>query len=171
VNAVLRPARDTDAGKLGDMMTAAVLEFPWKPRLRSGAEDIAFVGQMIDRGWVTVAEDPETPCPIGFIARDGSEVNALFVSAAARNVGIGRTLLDSAKALCDSLTLWTFQANTDAQRFYRREGFVELRRSDGQDTEERLPTVVFRWQQPRMRPATRTPGRDAPLDATGKVTP
>ncbi|MGY9046581.1 hypothetical protein P775_10795 [Puniceibacterium antarcticum] len=158
---VLRPARSTDAGKLGAMLTAAVLENPWKPRLHSGAEDISFVGVMIDRGWVTVAEDSDEQVPLGFIARDRDEVNALFIAPPARNSGVGRALLEHAKAASDALTLWTFQANEGAQRFYRREGFIELRRTDGRDNEERLPDVLLRWQRPTMHAAPRRPASAA----------
>ncbi|SNR63276.1 GNAT family N-acetyltransferase [Puniceibacterium sediminis] len=153
MNFLLRPARSTDAGSLAAMMTAAVAENPWKPRLHTGAEDIAFVGHMIDRGWVTVAEDLEEQRPLGFLAQDGAEVNALFVALSARNKGVGRALLDNAKTTSDTLTLWTFEANTGAQRFYRREGFTEVRRTDGRDNDEGLPDVLFRWQKPTMKSA------------------
>ena len=36
-------------------------------------------------------------------------------------------------------------ANTDARRFYEREGFVEAKRSDG-DNEEKLPDILYAWQ-------------------------
>lgn len=155
MTAALRPARTTDAGKLAAMMTAAISENTWKPRLHSGAEDIAFVGRMIDRGWITVAEDPGDGRPLGFIARDGTEVNALYVAAAERNKGVGRTLLEAAKAASDSLTLWTFEANSGAQRFYRRENFTEVRRTDGRDNDEGLPDILFRWHKPTMKAAPR----------------
>ncbi len=142
-------------------MSVAVTENSWKPRLHSGAEDIAFVGQMIDRGWITVAEDPDATPVLGFLARNGAEVNALFVETSARNRGVGRVLLDDAKEASDVLTLWTFQANQGAQRFYRREGFVEIRRGDGRDNDEGLPDILFRWQKPTMRPAApRTPSAE-----------
>ena len=43
------------------------------------------------------------------------------------------------------LRLWTFASNTGAQRFYARHGFVEVRRTDGRDNEERAPDVLYAY--------------------------
>lgn len=145
---LLRPGRALDAGRLGAILTAGGIDKPWKPYLHSGAEDIAFVGRMIDRGWITVAARADTDEPLGFLALDDSYVHALFVAGSHRSRGVGGALVAMAKARCDSLTLWTFQANTGAQRFYLREGFSESGRTDGRDNDERLPDVQFRWQKP-----------------------
>lgn len=79
------------------------------------------------------------------IDRDQSYVTALYVDAEARGLGIGKALLDHAKVnAAGELLLWTFVANTRAQRLYQREGFAEQRRSDG-DNEEGLPDILYRW--------------------------
>jgi putative acetyltransferase len=44
----------------------------------------------------------------------------------------------------DRLSLWTFQANEGARRFYAREGFAEVRMTEG-DNEEGLPDVLLEW--------------------------
>lgn len=153
----LRPARTTDAGKLGAMMSADIAAKPWKPRLYNGAQVIAFVGGMIDQGWVTVAEDTETPELLGFAAREGGFVHALFIAAESRNSGVGRALMEDAKARCERLDLWTFEANAGARRFYQREGFTEVARSDGSRNEEGLPDVAYRWQRAPADPAPDRP--------------
>ncbi|TNF17201.1 MAG: GNAT family N-acetyltransferase, partial [Rhodobacteraceae bacterium] len=76
MSVVLRPARSTDAGKLGSMITEAAGSRPWKPRLHSGAEDIAHAGAMIENGWVTVAEASRTGALLGFLAREGAYIHA-----------------------------------------------------------------------------------------------
>jgi hypothetical protein len=43
--------------------------------------------------------------------------------------------------------LWTFVANAGARRFYAREGFVEARRTEGEN-EEGLPDVLLTWRAP-----------------------
>ncbi|MHA6344955.1 GNAT family N-acetyltransferase [Roseivivax sp. CAU 1761] len=142
----LRPARPTDAGRLGALLTEAVAGPGWKPRLRSGAEDIAEAGRMIDFGWVSVAEDRRGRI-LGFLAREGGYVHALIVAAEAQGRGIGRQLVAAAKAEAPELRLWTFARNRRARRFYEREGFAEIARGDGRGTDEGLADVQFRWRR------------------------
>ena len=152
----LRPARPLDAGTLGAMLTEAGKAHDWKPHLHTAAQDIAHVSKMIDRGWVTVACDG-SGCVLGFIARDDDNVLALFVNAAARGQGVGRHLLNAAKRAAPRLTLWTFERNRAAQRFYEREGFVIAKRTDGSGNEERLPEVRYIWEKPAPAPAKGNP--------------
>ncbi|WP_417719619.1 GNAT family N-acetyltransferase [Salipiger sp.] len=158
---LLRPARSTDAGKLGAMISEAVAERPWKPRLHSGAEDIAHVGRMIERGWVTVAEDGDSPAPVGFIARERDYIHALFITPRAQRAGVGRALIEAAQEQCDRLELWTFAANKGALRFYDRAGFDIIGRGDGSGNEEGLPEVRFCWTAPVSDPPAPSSGKTA----------
>ncbi|APE45274.1 hypothetical protein BOO69_03665 [Sulfitobacter alexandrii] len=118
---------------------------PWIPRVHSRAQDLAHAGDMIEMGWVTLAEDGRDV--IGFAARDAGDLHALYVARHARGRGVGSDLLQQAKAAVSRLTLWTFQANTAAQRFYRRHGFTEVLRTDGATNDEGLPDIRFEWRQ------------------------
>ncbi|MFC3117588.1 hypothetical protein ACFOHS_01945 [Jhaorihella thermophila] len=51
----LRPARPTDAGRIGEILHRFQEATDWMPPQLSGVEYIAYCGAMIDRGWVTVA--------------------------------------------------------------------------------------------------------------------
>lgn len=76
---------------------------------------------------------------------DQGFVTALYADRSSRGLGLGTLLVDKAKQSCpQGLSLWTFVANEDAQRFYRRQGFVEQRRTAG-DNEEGLPDILLRW--------------------------
>jgi GNAT superfamily N-acetyltransferase len=143
VIADLRPAQPTDAGAMGDILWRFQDHADWLPDLYTGAETIGFCGEMIDRGWVTVALVAGRV--EGFLARDGSEIRALYLSAKVDGQGIGRQLLGDAKARSKRLTLRAFAANAGACRFYRREGFVETGRGDGADNDANLPEVHFLW--------------------------
>ncbi|AKO97681.1 Acetyltransferase [Marinovum algicola DG 898] len=141
----IRDARSTDAGKIAAILTEAMDTPPWKPNLHSGAQDVAHCGRMIDKGWVRVVESGDGRI-LGFIARNGEEIDALFVAAPERGQGVGVALLDDAKARANRLELWTFQRNTGAQKFYEREGFAEVTRSDGASNQEQLPDVRYAWE-------------------------
>jgi N-acetylglutamate synthase-like GNAT family acetyltransferase len=141
----IRPARSTDAGKVGAILTEFAETTDWMPRLHTGAEDIAHAGQLIERGWVTVAARGLEV--IGFIACDGTEIDALYVARRERGHGVGTQLLVDVCAKAETLSLWTFQANVRAIAFYTRHGFTEVARSDGAITDENLPEVQFEWQR------------------------
>lgn len=116
------------------------------PNLHTPGEDRAFCAGMIVTGGVTVAEADGSV--LGFLGRSASEVAALFVDPPLRGRGIGSALLKDAQQRCTSLSLWTFQANTDAQKFYIRHGFAEARRTNGQGNQEGLPDIEFIWSAP-----------------------
>ena len=123
----LRQARSTDAGKLGDILWQNVESGLEIYDLFSEAEAIACCGRMIDQGWVTVAMSEDRVA--AFLARDGEEIEALYVAQALAGKGVGAMLLEDAMARRDRLRLWVHPSNGGAQRFYRRLGFVEPQKS------------------------------------------
>lgn len=139
----LRAATGADLPALARILGDWVREMPWMPKLHGRDEDLWFLGQLRERGVLRVAGAE----PAGFLARQGGEVDALYLALAARGQGIGSALLDEAKAAEPVLRLWTFQANSAARAFYARAGFVEIERTDGAGNEERLPDVRLEWRR------------------------
>ncbi len=82
---------------------------------------------------------------LGFIARSGASIQSLYLAPQARGQGLGRRLLDHAKAGADRLDLWTHQANREARAFYARQGFFENRLTNGEGNDEKLPDVHLIW--------------------------
>lgn len=142
---VLRSARTTDAGRTGAILSGFIDETDWMPRIHSRAQDLAHVGDLIDRGWVRVVEYRGQIA--GFLARDGQVIQSLYVDMACRGRALGGHLLAEAKAQSDVLTLWTFEANLAAQRFYLKHGFVEQSRSDGAGNDVGLPDIEYMWRR------------------------
>lgn len=141
----LRPASQTDAGRVGAILSAFVDDTDWMPRVHTRAEDLAHAGTLIDRGWVTVVESEGTVQ--GFLALEDQVVQSLYIAAPLHGRGLGAALLNNAKAGLDRLTLWTFAANTGAQRFYAKHGFAELQRTDGARNDEGLPDIEYEWRR------------------------
>ena len=115
----------------------------WMPRVHSPGDVERHYREFVFRErTVWVVGDPVA----GYLTLDAADdcITALFVGQPGH--GFGHTLLDHAKAGRLHLELWTFVANTGARRFYEREGFRELRRTDG-DNEEGLPDVLLRWER------------------------
>ncbi|NHQ73644.1 GNAT family N-acetyltransferase [Roseovarius gahaiensis] len=123
---------------------------PWLPQVRSRLTDMRVMAKVIHRGWVQVVYDRYGPA--GFIARDGGRIHALYVHPRARGQGLGRTLLDDAKARARQLDLWVLQANTAARGFYARHGFAETTRTHGAGNDENLPDIRMVWQASHRGP-------------------
>ena len=149
VTVFLRPARSTDAGATGTILHDFSRENDWMPELHSCAETIAFCGRMIDQGWVTVAETQAGV--VGFLALDGTEIHSLYLAAPSRGQGVGQELLEFAKSGQNELSLYAFQANEQACRFYERNGFAEIARSDGSRNDENLPDIRYIWRNKGLR--------------------
>ncbi|MER5932488.1 GNAT family N-acetyltransferase [Streptomyces sp. NPDC002054] len=99
--------------------------------------------------WVAVTEDTV----VGVMVLKGGELKQLYLDPSWRGRGLGDRFIALAKRQQpDGLTLWTFQVNTSAHRFYERHGFTAVERTDGRRNDEREPDVLYSWQ-PRPRPA------------------
>ena len=72
----------------------------------------------------------------GFIGLEADYIAGLFIRSGARSCGIGKQLLDRAKAGRDRLTLRVYQKNVRAVRFYRREDFAVREESVDESTGE-----------------------------------
>lgn len=142
----LRPGTPDDAPACAAILNAWIDATPWMPRCHT-PEDLErhyreFVLQ--DRACTLVVDGDDI---LGFMALDMQEgyVTALYLDAANRGNGIGAALLDHARSvLPDQINLWTFVANTGAQRFYERQGFTKIGGSEG-DNEENLPDILYTW--------------------------
>lgn len=141
----LRAAEPGDAAACAKVFNDWADATPWMPRVHP-ADDVErfYRDHLLATCDVTVAE--KGGIARGFIAVDGEGfVAGFYLAPEVRGRGVGRALLDRAKAAGRPLTLWTFVANEGARRFYAREGFSELRRTDG-DNDEGLPDVLLEWR-------------------------
>ncbi len=145
ITPAISPARPGDAPEIAAILSGWTDETAWLPRVHSRAEDREHADDLIRRGWVSVARDSGQV--LGFMARAGEDIHALYVARPARGQGIGKALLDHAKARASRLGLWAFEANLRARAFYRREGFREVARGDGAGNDEGLPDIRLEWSR------------------------
>jgi ribosomal protein S18 acetylase RimI-like enzyme len=118
---------------------------PWLPVLHSRKDIMAYFMDLLPKEEVLVAE--ENQLVQGFIALQGSHIDHLYIASAFQRRGLGDKLLATAKELRpDSLTLWTFQGNRRARRFYEARGFVASEFTDGSRNEEGEPDVLYVWR-------------------------
>ena len=141
----LTPARPSDIHGLADILANWRDEVPWMPKLHTLEEDRRFIGYLIDTKSVWVQRNWRGPQ--GFMALDGDDIQALYLSKASRGRRLGQQLLDKAKSMNIRLELWAFQQNERAISFYLREGLREVERTDGADNDEKLPDIRMVWEQ------------------------
>jgi GNAT superfamily N-acetyltransferase len=103
-----------------------------------------FLSHVVRNMELWVAED-RTGALVAIMVLDGPWLDQLYVEPTMTGRGIGASLVKLAKReRPEGLRLWTFASNAGAQRFYERHGFVEERRTEG-DNEEGAPDILYVW--------------------------
>jgi GNAT superfamily N-acetyltransferase len=83
---------------------------------------------------------------VGVLASNSESVNLLYVRVGFHRQGIGKQLLELAKAgSCGNLWLYTFARNKGACTFYENQGFVVAQR--GFEPIWQLEDVKFTWSR------------------------
>jgi GNAT superfamily N-acetyltransferase len=83
---------------------------------------------------------------IALLVLEGDWVDQLYVEPTWTAKGVGTRLIGLAKERRASrLTLWTFQTNSGARRFYERHGFVAMETTEGHN-EEGFPAIRYEWR-------------------------
>ena len=104
-------------------------------------ENFAAVKAALPQAEVCVSRDGEGRAE-GFIGLDGDYIAGIFVRSGLRSKGIGKELLDQAKASKHRLRLHVYKKNARAVSFYKREGFqIEGEQTDSQTGERELLCV------------------------------
>lgn len=84
---------------------------------------------------------------VGLMVLDGESLSQLYLAPEWRGRGIGDRFVALAKERRPrGLSLWTFQVNEPAHRFYERHGFLAAESTDGSGNEEREPDVRYVWR-------------------------
>jgi len=137
--------------ELADMDAAAGVHrvafdhaLPWLTGLHTPEEDRWFYRERVFTG-CQVHGAFEGGALTGIIAFRSDWIDQLYVLRKAQRGGIGTSLLRVAQKSRDRLSLWTFQRNTPARRFYEARGFRPIRETDGADNEEKEPDVLYLW--------------------------
>lgn len=83
---------------------------------------------------------------VGIVAYNKTEISQLYIHTDYQGIGIGTEMLSRAKEQSDGrLTLYTFEVNENAQRFYHKHGFNIIGR--GFENEENLPDILYEWEK------------------------
>ncbi|WP_367139003.1 MULTISPECIES: GNAT family N-acetyltransferase [Streptomyces] len=144
---VLRRAGDADAIPAADVwLRSFTAALPSVRCAHTEAEVRAWFSHVLVpqyETWVAATENSV----LGLMVLNSAELKQLYLDPAWRGRGLGDRFMSLAKQQQpDGLTLWTFQVNTPARRFYERHGFVAAERTDGLRNDEREPDIRYVWQ-------------------------
>ncbi len=137
----IRSGQQSDVVACVDILRDWAEETPWMAELDERQSMQAFWSDLFNTDLVWVAEIEGRI--VGFCTRDEDNIGALYVVPEVRSTGIGKRLLDMAKADRDWITVWAYEENIHALRFYRREGLVEICREI--EAESNLMNIEHRW--------------------------
>lgn len=115
-----------DVTSCANIMRDWFQETPWVTDVEKLERIAGYWSDVFVTERVWIAE--ENGCIIGFCAREDCDISALYVVPHARNLGIGKQLLDLAKKDQRWATVWESEMNIRSRRFFRREGFIEIYR-------------------------------------------
>jgi ribosomal protein S18 acetylase RimI-like enzyme len=141
---MIRRARPRDVDAIAELYERSFGTLSFLPKLHTLDEHRAWFGQVVGQREVWVWEDGGTI--LGFIVLGDTTVDYLYVEPEMTGRGVGSVLLDQAKARRpDGFSLWTFQRNEGARRFYERHGLRVIRLTNGEGNEERAPDALYDW--------------------------
>ena len=149
LSVVCRPARIEDMRACAAIVNRWIDDTPWMPRIHDyGDVQRRYQETVFAERDLNIAEYEGAVAAFIALSED-RYVTALYAERRMCGKGCGKALLDLAKEKHpNGLKLWTFEANEDARRFYSREGFSEIRRTNG-DNEEGLPDILLEWRPVR----------------------
>ncbi|MGA5143637.1 GNAT family N-acetyltransferase [Streptomyces griseoincarnatus] len=147
---LVRRAAGSDAAEVAAVwLRSFTAALPGVRRAHTDDEVRAWIHEVVVPGqetWVATVD----ASVVAMMVRERDDLDQLYVDPAWQGAGIGGRLVDVAKERSPSgLTLWTFQVNEAARRFYERHGFVAEEWTDGLRNEEREPDVRYEWRPDR----------------------
>jgi GNAT superfamily N-acetyltransferase len=145
---VLRRAAGPDAADVADVwLRSYTAALPSVVRARSDDEVRDYIRDVVVPSRETWVAEAGGAGIVGMMVLAGDLLSQLYLDPDWRGRGIGDRFVALAKERSPGgLTLWTFQVNKPAHRFYERHGFVAVEHTDGSGNEEREPDVRYVWR-------------------------
>ncbi len=142
----LRLATALDAPEVAEIsLVSFKATYGWPPvhtddEVRSWVRDVLLPST---ETWVATAPDGRL---VGFMSLKTDELDQLWLLPDHTGQGLGSRFVALAKELRPAgLSLFTFQVNTGARRFYERHGFRVVDLNEGERNEERKPDIRYAW--------------------------
>jgi ribosomal protein S18 acetylase RimI-like enzyme len=142
----LRRGEQHDADELARIKHACYSRMTYLPPIPTLEEYGRFVRAiLLPNQEVWVAEDDEQRV-VGWFSLTKGSLEHIYVDPERQNRGLGTEMLAAViERMPEGFSLWTFQKNEGARRFYERHGLDAVEFTDGRDNIEREPDVRYEW--------------------------
>jgi ribosomal protein S18 acetylase RimI-like enzyme len=141
----IRRAVPADAAGVADVYLASFHATYSFPLAHTDDQVRAWLAGIVGGGETWVAVDARRVVAMMVLDDDG--IDQLYVDPGWHRRGVGSRLVAIARERRPSgLSLYTFQVNDRARRFYERHGFVAAWFGDGSANEEGQPDVRYEWR-------------------------
>jgi len=144
---MIREYKSTDRERVMEIWLNSNLEAHSFIRAEYWRECYDYTAEAIGNAEVYVAEEDGRVA--GFIGLDGDNIEGIFVDADCRCRGVGKSLIDFVKERHTKLMLCVYEKNERAAEFYKREGFVPVRKKPDISTGE--TEILMRWVSRRVK--------------------
>jgi ribosomal protein S18 acetylase RimI-like enzyme len=142
---MIRRHRPDDVDAIAELYERSFATLSFLPTLHTLEEHRTLFGRVVDERGVWVWEDEGVV--VGFMALGDATLDYIYLEPEMTGRGTGSALLDHAKMRRPGgFTLWTFQQNEGARRFYERHGLRVIRLTDGEGNEEKTPDALYEWR-------------------------
>jgi ribosomal protein S18 acetylase RimI-like enzyme len=142
----IKKADPNDTSFIVKIFNHARAGMKYLPIVHTQTEIKNFFSSLVKEGsvWIVTQDDKI----VGFTEIKDGWLNHFYILPNFQNKGIGKLLLDKVKIINPKgLSLWVFEDNTEAIKFYEREGFIlkEKRTKEQANNEEHLPDRRYCW--------------------------
>jgi|SRR5439155_12798115 len=141
---MIRRAGREDVDAIAGVFGRSFGSLTFLPQLHTPEEHRAFFARVVsaDEVWAWEVEG----AILAFAAIDDATLTHLYVEPEHTGRGVGSALLAHVKSRRpQGFSLWTFQDNAGARRFYERHGCHPVEFTDGAGNEEKTPDVRYVW--------------------------
>ena len=138
------PANVQDVTAMAAILTDWADDAPWLLPRPTLADNRAWCENLIAGQEVLAAR---APAFLGFLARDGETVSALYLAPLARRRGVGAALVKAARAGRSRLEVWTWGANAAALAFWQAQGFRIVATTEGGEDAGGMPDLNLEWRR------------------------
>ena len=141
MNEPIRKALAEDAEACAGVLNAWIDATDWMPRSIEADALVEILREGLPKREAYVIGEPVA----GYLSMDPAEAHIWGLYVGRRGQGLGKALMDQAKAGRDFLSLNSHAANKSAHRFYAREGFKQV--GEPWDGSDGIPEIRMEWRR------------------------